>query len=257
MTAVLDEQERAAEPWQIALRAELDPDSERRIAKLDPRPDWHCLEIGAGSGTIAQWLAERCPAGRVVATDIDPDALAGPTAPNVEVLRHDVTTEEFPAESFDLIYARYVFCHLRSRASDLARVVSWLKPGGWLLLEDPAQFPIESAAHAAYRDVSLATLDVYRAHVGTNLNWPRTFPAPLVELGLDRVGMDGSLSLVGGGRAMGRFWGEAVKAWGPTVVEAGGATQEQVDEVVALMYQDDFCDLGLATVAAWGRRPIR
>jgi SAM-dependent methyltransferase len=260
MTAVVAGQEtpeasESAEPWQLALRDELDPNSKRRLAALDPRPDWHCLEIGAGSGTVARWLAERCTSGRVVATDISLDALDGPPVPNLDVIRHDVTTEEFPEESFDLVYARYVFSHLRSRESDLARIVSWLKPGGWLLLEEPAQFPIESAAHATYRDVSLATLVAYREHVGTDLTWPRTFPAPLVRLGLDDVGMDGSLSLVGGGRPMALFWVEAVKGWGPVVVEAGGATEEQVAEVVALMHRKDFCDLGLATVAAWGRRP--
>src|SRR5262249_7966590 len=31
---------------------------------------WHCLEVGAGRGSIAAWLSERVgPTGRVIATD--------------------------------------------------------------------------------------------------------------------------------------------------------------------------------------------
>ncbi|TPQ17469.1 class I SAM-dependent methyltransferase [Streptomyces sporangiiformans] len=241
--------------WLAALRAELDPHSKRRLEALEPKPDWRCLEIGAGSGSIARWLAERCPSGKVVATDIELSSLGEAGVPNLEIVRHDVTTDDFPEGSFDLIYARYVFSHLRSRESDLARVASWLAPGGWLLLEEPAKFPIESARDAAYREVSLATLEIYKEQVGTDLDWPRSFPAPLVELGLEDIGMDGSLSVVGGNRAMGLFWGEAIKGWGPTVVAAGKATEEQIEQAAGRMYQDDFWDLGLATAAAWGRRP--
>lgn len=256
--AVTDESEAVQEgtpAWLTALREELDPNSKRRLAALDPKPDWRCLEIGAGSGTISQWLAERCPDGKVVATDIDLTSLSEPAAPNLEIIRHDVTTDDFPEGSFDLIYARYVFSHLRSREADLARVVSWLAPGGWLLLEEPAKFPIESAQDSAYREVSLATLGIYKEQVGTDLDWPRTFPAPLAAAGLENLGLDGTLSLVGASRPMGCFWGEAIKGWGPIVVAAGASTEELVAKAASRMYQEDFWDLGLATMAAWGQRP--
>lgn len=34
------------------------------IERLEPRRDWHCLELGAGAGSIARWLATRCPSAR-------------------------------------------------------------------------------------------------------------------------------------------------------------------------------------------------
>ncbi|WP_165845735.1 class I SAM-dependent methyltransferase [Streptacidiphilus pinicola] len=241
--------------WLSALRSELDPNSKRRLAALAPKPDWRCLEIGAGSGTVSRWLAEQCPAGKVTATDIELGPLSEAVAGNLEIVQHDVTTEDFPEGTFDLIYARYVFSHLRSREADLARVVSWLKPGGWLMLEEPAKFPVDSARNDAYREVSLATLAQYKEQVGTDLEWPRSFPAPLVALGLEEIGLESSISLVGDSRPMALFWGEALKGWGPIVVSAGGATEEQVAEAVGLMYQEDYWDLGLATMAAWGRRP--
>src|SRR5439155_17835889 len=47
-----------------------DPLSRRRREMV--QPGWRCLEVGAGRGSMAVWLAERVGAsGQVVATDID------------------------------------------------------------------------------------------------------------------------------------------------------------------------------------------
>jgi ubiquinone/menaquinone biosynthesis C-methylase UbiE len=36
------------------------------------QPGWRCLEVGAGRGSMAVWLAQRVgPSGHVVATDVD------------------------------------------------------------------------------------------------------------------------------------------------------------------------------------------
>lgn len=55
----------------------------------------------------------------MTATDIDPrflTALQALDRPNVEVLRHDVTTNPLPEGAFDLIHARLVFIHTGGRA---------------------------------------------------------------------------------------------------------------------------------------------
>lgn len=55
------------------------------IAELEARGigrGWRCLEVGAGGGSIARWLADRvAPDGVVVATDRDTTVLDGVIAP--------------------------------------------------------------------------------------------------------------------------------------------------------------------------------
>jgi tRNA A58 N-methylase Trm61 len=68
----------------------LDPDTIRILQRRGIQPSWRCLELAAGAGLIARWLAARCPDGQVVATDIDTSFLSGLSAPNLGVLRHDV-----------------------------------------------------------------------------------------------------------------------------------------------------------------------
>src|SRR5262245_40508772 len=65
-----------------------DPRSQRHLATLGIQRGWHCLEVGAGHGSIARWLAERVgPQGLVVATDLNPRFLTELQLPNIEVRR--------------------------------------------------------------------------------------------------------------------------------------------------------------------------
>ena len=49
-----------------------DPYTQRYLDALGIAPGWQCLEIGAGSGTMTAWLAQRVsPTGSVVAVDVD------------------------------------------------------------------------------------------------------------------------------------------------------------------------------------------
>jgi SAM-dependent methyltransferase len=237
----------------LALAEALDGETERRIRALRPQPDWRCLEIGAGAGTVAEWLARTCPEGQVVAADIDPRFLT--ERENLQVVRHDITVDDFPEKSFDLIHARYVFVHLPSRERLIHEMARWLAPGGWLILEEAARFPVETSMHATYRKVSLAVLDLSQWRLGTDTHWPRGFPEPLRRAGLEDLGFDVTANIVGGGRPLSRFWADTVERFGADLIAGGRATEDEVESVVRLLDDKDFTDLGLATVAAWGQRP--
>jgi 2-polyprenyl-3-methyl-5-hydroxy-6-metoxy-1,4-benzoquinol methylase len=115
---------------------------------------WHCLEIGAGAGSIARWLAATAGStGRVVATDVDTQFLNDLRHPPVEVVRHDITGEPVEQDAFDLVHARAVLEHLPSRGEVVPRLAKALRPGGVLVLEDivfgPGLLPVSgrSSAH--------------------------------------------------------------------------------------------------------------
>ena len=58
-----------------ALEETFDELTTRHLGRIGVEPGWRCLELGAGGGSIAVWLATQVgPAGRVVATDIDAPA---------------------------------------------------------------------------------------------------------------------------------------------------------------------------------------
>src|SRR4029077_5618734 len=66
-----------------------DPLSRRRREMV--RPGWRCLEVGAGRGSMAVWLAAQVgESGKVVATDIDVTYLKRLHLPNLEVRQHNI-----------------------------------------------------------------------------------------------------------------------------------------------------------------------
>src|SRR5690348_11786417 len=82
----------ASERRRLAALTEIaDPITTRRLTDLGIGPGWCCLEVGAGDGSVARWLAGRVgPEGRVVATDLDLRFLKGHGLSNLEVRRHNV-----------------------------------------------------------------------------------------------------------------------------------------------------------------------
>ena len=100
-----------------ALATTLDDHTRRQLLARGVERGWHCLEIGAGNGSVAQWLAEHVgPVGRVLATDIDTRHLEARPGRRFEVQLHDITTDPVPEGAFDLIHVRLVLNHVRDWA---------------------------------------------------------------------------------------------------------------------------------------------
>ena len=113
-----------------------DPGTIRRLDRLGVSRGWRCLEVGAGHGSIARWLAERVgPTGSVVAADLDPRFLTDMPA-GVDVRRLDIRHDDLEADSYDLVHCRALLMHLPDPIAALARMVAALRPGGLLLAEE-------------------------------------------------------------------------------------------------------------------------
>jgi hypothetical protein len=92
------------------------------------------------------------------------------------------------------------------------------------VLEEPADFPIATAADDTYRRVSMGVFEVLGERIGTDCRWPRTLHAVLNRLGLREVDLDVTHSVVGADRPMSRFWRLTLDQLGPALGERGIAT---------------------------------
>src|SRR6476646_10802992 len=191
----------------------LDPLTKRRIERLDIPAGAACLEIGGGRGSITRWLAERVgSSGSVIATDLQVDFLTAIDAPNVEVLRHDLRTDTFPERSFDLIHARAVLMHIPDDPDVLRRMVSWLRPGGWLLLEEP-----DFGMWLADADPVWATHpDAWHRTVPAgSLSRGRSLLGQIHRLDLVDVGADAEADIIEPGSDLAEFYSLSMAAIGP------------------------------------------
>jgi SAM-dependent methyltransferase len=132
-------------------------------------PTSRCLEVAAGAGSIAGWLAER--AGEVTATDTDPVHVAAVAEvyPNLTVRRHDLVTDPLEKGYWDVIHVRLLLAHLPSRREVVGRLAAALAPGGvlvidefqpswdWCVLDAPDRVQAKRL-FASYHDALLAVL---------------------------------------------------------------------------------------------------
>ena len=121
-----------------AIERVFDPASRRRLLAAGVESGWRCLEVGPGAGSVLRWMSEVVgPAGRVEGVDLSTKFLPGAWPSNVAVRQGDIRTVPLADASFDLVHARYVLIHLPDFHVALSRMLASLKPGGWLILEEP------------------------------------------------------------------------------------------------------------------------
>jgi ubiquinone/menaquinone biosynthesis C-methylase UbiE len=114
-----------------------DPATIRHLEMIRASEGWNCLEVGAGAGSVAQWLATRVgPTGKVVATDIDMRFLSQISIPNLEIRRHDIIKDDLETGQYDLVHCRLLLRHLPEPEEALRQMANALRPGGWLLIEE-------------------------------------------------------------------------------------------------------------------------
>ena len=86
------------------------------LGRIGVASGWRCLELGAGGGSIAAWLATQVgSAGSVVATDLDVSRFRTHSLDQLEVRRLDLVTEALPVGPWDLIHERLVLRHVPAR----------------------------------------------------------------------------------------------------------------------------------------------
>ncbi|GAA4027155.1 methyltransferase domain-containing protein [Allokutzneria multivorans] len=214
------------------------------------KPSWRCLELGAGAGSVAHWLAEQCPDGEVLAVDIDTGVFAPSDAPNLVVERADITSTDFAPRRFDLVHARFVLCHLAERDQVVERAASWLAPGGWLVVEEPylleagsSPFPVVRRIMAAYQDHCSAS--------GSAMTWARGLPAALLRSGLSDVDCTGNLGRMGGLSA--DRWRPLIDRVAPELIASGALAEADVTEFHELLGDAAFLDVPQVTLSVWGQ----
>jgi SAM-dependent methyltransferase len=251
--AYLLEHDWEREPERLKLLEDhADPTTIRRLRDAGVGRGWNCLEVGAGRGSIARWLCEQVGAsGHVTALDLDTSLLTWLVSRNLDVVEGDVLEIELPAPSFDLIHTRLVLMHIPERRRALERMISWLRPGGCIVVEELDWMAIEvdrdrhrSAMFRAYQD-ALPTID---------FECGRALVDELTEAGLRDTTADVRVDVVHGGTPRAKWDQLSMMALMDQVLDAGTATVEQIDAHFAKLSDPGYRTFGWAWVGARGRR---
>ncbi len=258
---LLDNQEAAAGRRLAALSTLFDESTFRHLRDVGLRPGWRVWEVGAGGPRVPQWLADQVgPHGQVLATDLHPVWItASRPRPNLVVRTHDVGLDPAPAGSFDLVHARLVLVHVPQRDRALATMVSALRPGGWLVVEeaDPSLQPLTCLEDRGPAEQLANRLKgAFRrlmAERGVDLAYGRTLPRRLRQAGLREVWADAYFPITG--PACSELERATIAQIGERLTAAGLATDQEIEQHLANL-SAGLVDVATSPmVTARGRRP--
>jgi SAM-dependent methyltransferase len=150
------------------------------LERLGIGPGWRCVDVGAGGGDVSVALAEIVGReGRVYAVDSDPaarDVAAAAASTFSQVLAITQAGEDLLLpEPVDLAFCRFLLMHVIDPAVVLARMRQAVRPGGWVV----AQEPITSAGRVG--GLALSMPDARHPDIGALL------PGLVVDAGLDII----------------------------------------------------------------------
>jgi SAM-dependent methyltransferase len=235
------------------------------IAELEARGvgrGWRCLEVGAGGGSIARWLADRvAPGGAVLATDLDTTVLEGLSHPNLEVKVHDVLEHDLPEAEFDLVHVRLVLGWLADRPTALRRLIAALKPGGWLVAEDldfasaVADPRMGADLCARFTRIAAAHDAVITNRHGFDPGYGRRVAGDLADAGLTDCACRGRASMWRSGEPGGEIWRLSLEQLRDGIIDLNLMDAGEVDAAIELCTDPRFSSLSPVMMTAWGRRP--
>jgi SAM-dependent methyltransferase len=253
---VMAEVEAATEAGRLQLLETCrDPGTVGRLRRLGVATGWRCLEVGAGRGSIARWLAGRvAPTGSVVAVDIDPRFLTG-MPENVEVRALDIRHDEVEADAYDLVHCRALLMHLPEPAGILARLVAALRPGGLLLAEEGDYGLYHFGGHPdaeVLTEQAHRALDAATAAGVVNARFGRALPATLSGSGLELRGTEIETRVSKPTEPDYEFARVSALESLPALVAAGITDDANAERLESYFGQPGTVVTGASVVAAWG-----
>ena len=140
---------------------------------------------------LSEWVGA---GGSVIGSDIDDEMLAHASAfvgaeslVNVTLMKDDIFASQIPFNAFDLVHSRFQIAPLGRAAEQVAIYRRLVKPGGWIVVEDPdiTSWRVNPDAPAVQRLIDLIEEGFRMA--GGNLNAGRDLPRLLREIELDPI----------------------------------------------------------------------
>ena len=208
-----------------------DPGSQALLGELGIGSGWRCLEVGAGGGSMVQWMADQ--GASVVAIDIDTRFVESLASDAIEVRRVDLRTDTLPQNEFDLVHARLVLEHLADRRQILDRLAATLRPGGWILIEDYDWscfgFEGETPGFGDIADVILG----FMANAGFERDYGRRVVSDIDAAGLTDIRGEGRARLIDSTSPGFDFFRLSFESLRGAIVDAGLLSAEEADAASA------------------------
>jgi SAM-dependent methyltransferase len=226
-----------------------------RLRALGVGPGWDCLDVGAGTGTVARRLPAEAGVAGVLAVDRDVRFLEARRVPGLRVLEADVTDPGAVPGRFRLVHARFVLMHLPEHERLITALAGLVAPGGVLVLSDAVDLTDERTPPHPVSTAMRAMWQGLRATIGTDVSWVPSYPHLLRDAGLVSVAAEVHVPPLLPGGPLSRFWADTWERSRAAMLHTGLVDDAGIDEAMRYLRSDGCAALSAGMLTAWGHRP--
>ncbi|HEY5627049.1 MAG TPA: methyltransferase domain-containing protein [Nitrospira sp.] len=212
----------------------VDADTIALLEQTGVAPGWRCLELGAGAGSIVDWLGSRVGAnGKVWAIDKKAAYLHRFSASPYSVIEGEFLNVMIE-EKVDLLHARYVLIHNKQAGEMLKQMRAIVKPGGYVVLEEPdftSAMLLNPTSDAAQQRVNESICRMF-TNAGLDPAYGVTLARRVVEAGFTVVEAKGTMHLCRGLDPIANVMAESALVLRGAYRNTGIVTDQDIDRYV-------------------------
>jgi ubiquinone/menaquinone biosynthesis C-methylase UbiE len=247
----------------------LEPAARRVLEQIGLASGMCCVDIGCGPGEVMRLMGELVgPSGRVVGIDVDSTLGAQALAMlrergtgRFEFVEADAAQlDQLPGGECDLAYARLVLIHTQDPAVLLRRMYGWLRPGGYLVVQDFDLKGMDAdAAGEAGREFLRVAIGVFQA-LGRDPQTGQNLPYYFRAAGLGRPDGTDISGILSPMTTLAPMMEGVFRSVLPHALRLGLTTEARSEVLLAgltgLAERDEIWGRWPLLMSAWKRKPL-
>jgi SAM-dependent methyltransferase len=201
------------------------------------------LEVGCGLGYVSRWAAKQ--RAHVTALDLSDEHLAEARRMaeldglhNIEWRNANIYDPGLPEKTFDFTYNRWVLVHLNRPVDAMRNLFGLLKPGGQMVCEEPVADSVYSEPPTEVYNRLPQLVQAFSATRKVDYNGGRRLHSWAIEAGFEIVDVRAYQPHYLTGPCKG-FWSWSFEAVGPSLLEDGILTQEDLQNMLTALRAAD------------------
>lgn len=235
----------------------LDPVTITHLQATGIQRGWRCLEVGAGAGSVMKWMGSVVGDGQVVAVDTNTNHIRHLSAGPYQIVEGDFLDVSLDG-AFDLAHCRYVLIHNRRSQEMLKKLCALVKPGGFLVIEEPDFTSAKLLNHAADPAQQRVNNAICRMFEQMQLDpaFGLGLPQKIAGEGLRILRVDSRIHLHRGGDTMARMMGESTRALRDKYIATGEADGAEIEKYIERANDDRIWAVYYSTVSVVAQKTI-
>ena len=215
------------------------PISRQMLLDAGISPGKHVLDLGCGVGDVTCWMASQvAPNGSVTSIDLSAPQLAEARREAatlgvenlITFLQGNASETGIPSESFDIVFCRFLLCHLTDPLGALKEMHRILRPGGSIVCQDVDLATVYSLPDSDAVNRSVQASIATGQKLGADYRFGRRLHTALLDLGFTSVTprFDQPMHLAGPDK---RFWEYCFSEASDVITKTGILTGREADEL--------------------------